>query len=128
MVAPYGFGVGDFIAISTIVWRVYKSTKGAPEAFQNIHLEVLSLKAVVEEVEETIFKAPSKSQKQARLETITDGCTSVLADLEALVIKYNGLGTQSKRTWDRMRWGNEDIAELRARLNSNVAMLTALVR
>ena len=45
MVAPYGFGVGDFVAIGTIVWRVYKSTKGAPEAFQNIHLEVLSLKS-----------------------------------------------------------------------------------
>lgn len=91
-----------------------------PEAFQNIHLEVLSLKAVVEEVEEIIFKAPLKSQKQARLETIANGCTSVLADFEALIIKYDGLGTQSKRTWDRMRWGNEDIAEVRARLNSNL--------
>ena len=56
-----------------------------------------------------------------------EGCEKVLVDLQNLVEKYESLGTQSKRTWDRMRWGNEDVAEIRARLTSNISLLTAFI-
>ena len=52
----------------------------------------------------------------------------MLSDLQALVDKYESLGTQSKRTWDRMKWGAEDIVEIRSRLISNTTMLTAYIR
>ena len=52
----------------------------------------------------------------------------MLKDLQALVLKYEGLGTQSKRTWDRLKWGSKDITELRSRLTSNTVLLTAFIR
>lgn len=58
---------------------------------------------------------------------IKEGCKKVLIDLQNLVEKYESLGAQSKRTWDRMRWGNEDVAEIRARLTSNISLLTAFI-
>lgn len=58
---------------------------------------------------------------------IKEGCKKVLIDLQNLVEKYESLGAQSKRTWDRMRWGNEDVAEIRARLTSNISILTAFI-
>ena len=58
---------------------------------------------------------------------IKDGCDKVLNDLQSLVVRYESLGTQSKRTWDRMKWSNDDVAEIRARLTSNVAVLTAFI-
>ncbi len=49
-----GVGVGDFIAVGTLAWNVYKSCKDAPGTFQNISYDVLSLHAFLKEAEETI--------------------------------------------------------------------------
>ena len=64
----FGYGVGDFIALGTLAWSVYKSCKGAPEAFENISWEVLSLHAVLKEAEETVFAqllSPEKARTPA---------------------------------------------------------------
>ena len=82
---------------------------------------------MLKEGEETLFTRPLPPSRAQRLEAIKDGCDRVLVDLQSLVEKYERLGTQSKRTWDRMKWGNEDIAEIRSRLTSNVTMLTAFI-
>ena len=128
MPVPYGFGVGDFVAVGTIAWNVYKSCRAAPGSFSNISNEVLSLHAVLKEADETIFRSPLSPESQARLKIIGDGCQCVLGDLQALVDEYESLGTQSKRTWDRMKWGQEDINEIRTRLISNATMLTGFIR
>src|ERR1700733_15560938 len=114
MVVPaFGFGVGDFIAIGTLALNLYKSCKEAPESFGNISSEVLSMHIVLKEVEEEVLARPLAPTKQERLEAIGEGCHLVLNDLDNLVKRYQSLGTQSKRTWDRMRYSMEDITELR---------------
>jgi hypothetical protein len=123
-----GYGIGEFTAIGTLAWKVYKCCKEAPESFGDISLEVLSLHAVLKEAEETVFAQPLPSAKQERLKAVGDGCYSVLKDLDNLAMKYQSLGAQSKRTWDRMRWGTEDVSQLRARLTSNTGLLTAFIR
>ncbi|KAF6223229.1 hypothetical protein HO133_000071 [Letharia lupina] len=127
MPVPYGVGVGDFVAVGTVAWSVYKYCKAAPGSFGNISTEVLSLHAVLKESEETLFTHALPPARAERLKVIKDGCDTVLADLQTLVNKYESLGTKSKQTWDRMKWGNEDIAEIRARLTSNITMLTAFI-
>lgn len=82
---------------------------------------------MLKEAEETLFTRPIPLARAERLKVIKDGCDKVLVDLQSLVEKYESLGTQSKRTWDRMGWGNEDIAEIRARLTSNITVLTAFI-
>jgi hypothetical protein len=124
----FGYSVGDVIALGTLAWGIYKSCKEAPESFQDISSEVLSLYGVLKEAEETVFAQQLSPAKQERLKAVGDGCYRVLTDLDNLCKKYQSLGTQSKRTWDRMRWGSEDIAELRARLVSNTGLLTAWIR
>ena len=124
----YTPGVGDVVAVGTLAWNVYKSCKGAPDSFSDISNEVLSLHAVLKEADETILKSPLPPQSRKRLKTICDGCQNVLSDLQALVDKYESLGTQSKRTWDRMKWGTENVTEIRSRLVSNTTFLTAYIR
>ena len=128
MSAPFGFSVGDCVTVGTLAWNVYKATKSAPESFQRIHIEVLSLHALLKEAEDTVLKSPLKPHKQTGLRIVADGCISVLEELQQLVDKYGSLGTQTKQTWDRVRWANEDIVELRARLICNVTLLTAFIR
>jgi hypothetical protein len=124
----FGYSVGDFIAVGTFAWKVYKSCKEAPESFGTISQEVLSLHAVLKEAEETVFTQSLPLDKQERLKAVGVGCYRVLEDLDNLVKKYQSLGTQGKRTWDRMKWGTEDVAELRARLTSTTGLLTAWIR
>ncbi len=83
--------------------------------------------AVLKEGEETLFVGPLSPERAERLRVIKEGCDKVLVDLQRLVERYESLGTQSKRTWDRMKWGNEDIAEIRTRLISNITILTAFI-
>ena len=82
---------------------------------------------MLKESEEILVIHPLPTASVDRLNIIKEGCEKVLIDLQNLVKKYESLGTQSKRTWDRMRWGNEDVAEIRARLTSNISLLTAFI-
>jgi len=127
MISP-GYGVGDFLAVGQLAWSVYKSCRDAPESFGNISVEVLSLHALLKEVEEVFAGQIISESRKASLATISNGCSSVLQDLEALVNKYDGIGSKSKITWNRMNWGSENISELRARLISNTVMLSAFLR
>jgi hypothetical protein len=126
----FGYSVGDFVALGQLAWTIYKSCKDAPESFINISKEVLSLHAVLKEVED-LLSEQDQHHPEMRLDslaTITEGCHDVLRDLQVLTRKYESLGWRSKRSWDRLRWGSNDIAELRQRLTSNTVMLTAFVR
>ena len=124
----FGFGAGDFVQLGQLAWTVYKACKDAPESFGNISQEVLSLHAVLREVDESITGYNLTHTQEAGLKTVGNGCHNVLTDLETLVNKYESLGTQSKRTWDRMGWGFQGVADLRSRLTSNTVLLTAFMR
>jgi hypothetical protein len=51
-------------------------------------------------------------------------CVSVLQQLNQLLIKYKSLGTRSKRTWDRVRFGTENLQGIRDKLMVHTSSLT----
>ena len=54
----------------------------------------------------------------------------MLEDLDRLRIKYMSLGSvpgSSSQAIDRIKWSQENIAELRARLSSNTTLLTSFI-
>ncbi|MCJ1313029.1 hypothetical protein MMC25_006705 [Agyrium rufum] len=121
----FGVGIGDVIAVSTLAWTIYKSCKNASGDFQNLASEVVSLHVVLKETEELIAESTPTSNQKTQIGHLADGCRKVLEDLEALLNKYRSLGTKSQRTWDRLKWGSEDIANIRTRLISNTTMISA---
>ncbi len=50
-------------------------------------------------------------------------CNGVLQQLNKLLIKYKSLGTKSKKAWDRLRWGTENLAEIREKIMSHTSSL-----
>ena len=102
--------------------------KAAPQVFGNISGELESLHCVLGEAADSQLSHPLPPRREARLKTILDGCISVLADLQFIVQKYQSLGTDDKSSWDRLRLGGEDIAEIRSRLVLNIMLLTAFRR
>ena len=102
--------------------------RAAPEVFGNISGELESLQCVLGEAADSQLSQPLPPRREARLKTILDGCVRVLADLQYIVQRYQSLGTDDQRLWDRLRLGGEDITEIRTRLGLNIMLLTAFRR
>ncbi|KAK0509611.1 hypothetical protein JMJ35_008005 [Cladonia borealis] len=124
MPVPFGFGISDFVAVGQLAWRVYLSYKAAPGVFEKISMELESLVCVLDEAAETQLSHPLTPQREARLNTILAGFNSVLHDLQYVVQQYQTLGTNDRNAWDQLKFGNEDIAEIRSRLIMNMTFLT----
>ena len=60
---------------------------------------------------------------------ILKGCQSVLEDLNSQVIeKYKGLAsTNTSQALERIKFGMEDIPNLRARITSNATLLSSFI-
>jgi hypothetical protein len=124
----FGFSVGDFVAVGQLAWNVYKSCKNAPTSFNNLSSEVLALHAVLREADEILSGNKLPDTSRGRLDVIMTGSRGVLNDLQVLLDKYQGLGSKTRRTFDRLNWQSEDIAGLRLRLISHTGLLSAFMR
>jgi len=121
----FGFGIGDFIAVGELALRLHRECRNAPAQFAAISTEVSSLHLIIKDVDNTIKDRSLSPEKEADLVRISEGCRSVLTDLDALLQKYRNVGKQTRWTWDRLKWHQGDITELRSRVISNVGMLGA---
>ena len=128
----FGFEVGDVLAVSKLAWDVYTAYKDAPEDFRNISDEIKSLHIIVDRNKDRFQDKTLNSNEQVQLREILQGCTNVLGDLDILHTKYMSLGSaqsssSSSQAIDRIKWSQENIAELRARLMSNTTLLNAFL-
>ena len=124
----FGYGASDVLAVGKLAYVVFKSCKDAPGSFRNVSAEVASMHTVLKEVEESVAAQSLSPERQARLKPSIDCCKDVLEELQKLIDKYQSLGTQSKRTWDRMGFGLKDIESIRLRLLSSVVLLNTFLR
>ncbi|KAI9855454.1 MAG: guanine nucleotide-binding protein subunit alpha [Trichoglossum hirsutum] len=122
-----GFSIFDFVAVPAYAWRVYRACRSSSEEFKSVAAEVASLHVVLKETEEYVSErgASLGSDREAQLMVLEKECRGVLQDLETLLLRYESLGTQTQRTWDRMRWGSEDISAARQRLSTCTTLLTS---
>ena len=125
----FGVSVGDIIGISKLAWKVFKACKESSADFKRLSGEVASLHLVLKEAEEVVAENDSdpniRPEQGTQLKEIAVGCRGTLEEVEALLKKYQRLGSKSQRTWDRLKWGSEPVAGLRARLISNTSLLSA---
>ena len=117
--------VGDFVAMSSLCWNVYKVCKDSPAIDKELAGEVGALHTIIKETVELLSQQELDSQQKSKLELSSRGCHSVLQDLTKLLTKYDSLGTKSQRTFDRTGFGMEDINSIRTRLISNITLLDA---
>lgn len=119
-------GPGDLAQIRSLAWDLYKSCKDSSDEFKRIAHEVANLHVCIKETEEHLEESKELSPtREQKLYHLTEGCSEVLAELKRLVDGYESLGTQAQRTWDRMRWGLEDLADVRSKIIVNTTNLTA---
>ena len=125
----FGYGVGDFIAISKLAATVYTAYKEAPNDYKNIAEEVKSLQGVINKAAKHFKSTTLSSDDRRDGQEALKSCQSVLEDLNSLIEKYRSLASTNKRlVFKRVKLGTEDIATLRARLTSNATLLSSFIR
>jgi hypothetical protein len=101
--------------------------------FSNVGLThfapVIALHTAIKELEDEIENPDSilnrtGADKKKELGLLVNNCMSVLQQLNKLLVKYKSLGTGTKRAWDRLRWGSENVQEIRDKLMVHTASLT----
>ena len=130
----FGFGVGDFLTVSKLALQVYSAYKGAPADLRNISDEIKSLHNVVNIAQSQFGGSNPNPEDEKKLKEVLQGCHNVLKDLDQLLVKYRAMASNTsqnglavRRTVDRVKWGQENMIELRARLISNTTLLNTFI-
>ena len=133
----FGFGVGDFLALGKLVWDVYSAYADAPEQFRNFSQEILLVHVVFGKVEDQLriqgfgnsalgnnTSTWTISVKDADgLKILHGGLRTTMEELDALLKKYHSLSENHSICFDRLKWGQEDLVQLRGKLRSNLNLL-----
>ncbi|KAJ7204392.1 hypothetical protein GGX14DRAFT_646912 [Mycena pura] len=113
----FGVGIGDVVLVTNLAWKLYKSCKESSEDFRRISNELALLHIALGETQDYLNEHNGQlaDSRRNRYQILLDNCKVPLEDLNALLGRYDSLNTQSQRTWDRMRFGLKDLAEIRQR-------------
>ena len=125
----FGCSVGDFVVLASLAWKVYKDCKSASAEFLEVGNEVISLRTAIQELQDEAEESNSiltraGSRRKRELESIMKNCTDVLRELQQLITRYRSLGTQQKRTWDRIKFGSEGVQQIRDKVMFHTSALT----
>ena len=125
----FGFGVTDFLTLTSLAWNVYKDCKSASAEFREVGNEVISLHTSLRELQDECEDKDSilnsnQEDKKRTLNVLVQNCIEVLKELQQLLTRYRSLGTNQKRAWDRVKFGSEGIQEIRNKLMFHTSSLT----
>ncbi|KAI0386219.1 hypothetical protein F5Y04DRAFT_117987 [Hypomontagnella monticulosa] len=142
----FGFGVGDFIAVGELAWKLYtncyKAAKGAPAEYQALLEDLKTSSSLIRMLDEEMKNKASVlgSASSDRVHLMVDTVFQVQVVLQAiqkLAEKYEILSGQSalKRSWkprfiwERIKWSVElkDVDSLRNKLGQHNTALNLLL-
>jgi hypothetical protein len=134
----FGYGVGDIITVSTLAWKVIQRTRQALGQYNELTREVTSLHIVLKKLQAENTKPESwlhkiEDSERQDLESIVNGCSHVLQDLDQLLDKYGALRSDQSsvtKLWQRVRFGTgelQDLSQIRMQVTSQSSSLALLL-
>ena len=118
-----GWGVSNFIAISSLASRVYAAYKDDIDDQGYISNEVAALQTLIDRAAQHFEITPTGSEGRLHGQNILIACQSVLEGLDSFPRKYKSLSSTTKR---QVILGK--IVALRESLISNTVLLNGFVR
>jgi len=95
---------------------------------------VAGLKTVLQDIEETRPTRTLDEKQLENLESLRNSCLTVLEDLDRLLGKYTSLSSEShdnssrsRRVWDRFKFDQKVVQDLRNRIVSNTNLLNTFL-
>ena len=121
----FGISIGDFIAIGQLVFKVYRRAKESSEQYKAASTDLAGMHMVVKDITETVIEKNLSPDKKVQLELLCTSCRDILEDFDAMMTKYESLGFKSRRTWDRLRYDQGRVKELRDRMGVSIGLLNS---
>ncbi|KAF8244580.1 hypothetical protein K440DRAFT_558303 [Wilcoxina mikolae CBS 423.85] len=139
MSVPFGFSLGDFIAVGQLAWTLYRQcylvARGAPQEFQHLLGEITMLCQSIQFLQEEVNNPNSTlvragDDRVALVNQVMSRVEETLKELQKCANKYEKLGDvkqpKVKQMWRRVKW-SVDAADLDA-LRNKVRVLSSLER
>jgi len=132
----FGFGVGDFLAVSQLAFTLYRQcylvARDAPQEFQSLVTELTalstSLRLLQDEVaDENSLLVRSGEDRLRMMKEMISRVEGTLKQLEKFAGKYAKLlnpgRSKAKKVWDRVKWSAEmaDIDGLRNKVRMGIS-------
>lgn len=113
----FGFGVGDFVAVTELAWNLYRHcyvvARGAPQEFQLLLQEIAMLSKSIQLIQEEA-KDPNSTLVRSgpdrinMVREVVGRVEETLKELRKHAQKYEKLGDNSrgkrKQLWDKFKW------------------------
>ena len=137
MPAPvFGFGVGDVVAVSTLIWKLCKAlkdTSGDSKRFRDIRIELLAFNGVITQLQQSIRTAIALPEEEwSVVQKTLEQTTATVEEFGTCIDTFNRAfpdrgGTQAIVDWKRrIVWslsGEKKINNFRASMQSYSAIL-----
>lgn len=127
----FGFGVGDFIAVADLAWKLYRYcyvvAKDAPRDFKLLLQEICTLASSIKLLQDEVDDPESTLRRSGedRIRMVNDIISRIkvtLDELETYAKRYENLQgvprSKRKKLWDRFTWSIEgsEIDSLRVKV------------
>ena len=121
----FGFSVDDFVSLGQRAWALYQACRNAPGEFQELSRELISLETTLRLLKDEA-KSPNSllnrhgTIRKAEMDTLVKNIKELLLQIEDIVKRYNSLGKDQKKTWDRIRFATEHLVSLREKVSFHI--------
>ncbi|KAF8543319.1 hypothetical protein BDD12DRAFT_820835 [Trichophaea hybrida] len=142
MTVPFGFSIGDFIAVGDLAWRLYRQcylvARNAPQEFQILTKELGTLHTTVKILHEEVANPDSVLVKSGEdrirmVNEMIDRVRDTLNAMEKFAAKYGKMMDNDrakwKHRWDKFKWSLEasELDGLRNKLIYHNGVLSLLL-
>ncbi|KAI0429140.1 hypothetical protein F5Y09DRAFT_268839 [Xylaria sp. FL1042] len=129
MSAPFGFSVGDFLAVISLVFKICQAldnASGSVAEFRDVKQQLKSFGHVVDGLQKAgVDPSTISSENAALLPEILQSCTEALNDFQSFLSSYNGMRTVVKKvSWVTL--GKSKLEGFRSRIHANMMLLSLI--
>ncbi|KAG8533998.1 uncharacterized protein KY384_000840 [Bacidia gigantensis] len=128
----FGVAIGDFVAIGTLAWNIYRSCKGMRAEFEEVGREALAAHTVMKELEYEVNDHQSALNrchltKRQELIQLVEGLRTTLQNFDNIIIKYKGFTRRERRVWDQLRFAAINLSAPREQLTLHLTAINAFM-
>jgi hypothetical protein len=138
MPAPFGFGVGDFIAVATLIKNIraaLKDSGGARDEYQELERELALLELALGAIK-TLTGPPHRQGEITAIKLVALSCRRTLDHFYSSVTKYDkslsavSIPSRARASVKMVQWNllmQADVTKLRSYLEAHVGSLNVLI-
>src|ERR1700733_149174 len=127
----FGCSFSDIVTLVQLTTGAYSNWKNACGEYTEITGELASLNVILKvlSTEATTPNGPLQrgSANYRDYSTLLNNSTAIVTQLNDVIVRFQNLGQSRRSNWDRLRFANRNLNEMRSKLTSHISLLSAFL-